>query len=610
MRQDLQFGLRPNDDAERLRENCVMAGNLSHVFWEYYIDFYQQLKAKFRRRYFQLVGLNEYNQFWCLSCFIRPLYATLTMNQPEMLAKNVARIGTQQGIPSTGFHPHTTQVSSPALVLFRKYGSPLEHAILLCDLFLGIGLNSFVCIGTLHSERSAWVITFNNMPLYHAHNPTNVEQENFTDNNVDTAMFRTLSRSRSTKTANRSQTTNSSSLARSSSGRHVPLKISEIIISPPASDDESDDGGYDDAIAFAKQNLTRKVETTTVDHAVGQDVFSLIENVSKKKYVPKKNVKTVVADHHASMAQKNEKTAKTKSTAITMLKKVLVDEKETMQQVLYSSRNSEVATSELQFDSKIPLSLDPNKKVSLWDATTGQCYSISNESNLPPINVGCLFNNRNVWVNLQKYELISCLKWDLDRIHDWFPFLDEEVKETCGPIQCWYSEPTQLSEILQEDSDATPNFVQELCTSLQQYRNDTIGISESPFFSPICKILQEATTKCEAQLQSQSYQLVNSDQHENQPNHQKLLNNVLAWAESEILAVLPDHHSWVGKPYHFYHSNLDEIMHQLVWTGILDCTVPQALYAVGAQIFDYPWGLKSVWVYIGYCTDLFHGTKD
>lgn len=83
------------------------------------------------------------------------------------IAENVARIETNQLIPCS-YHPHTAQVSSfiihshfylcfkiltlqvasPSLVLFRKYGSAIDHAILLCGLFLGIGLNAYVCIGT------------------------------------------------------------------------------------------------------------------------------------------------------------------------------------------------------------------------------------------------------------------------------------------------------------------------------------------------------------------------------------------------------------------------------------------------------------------------------
>lgn len=75
--------------------------------------------------------------------------------------------------------------------------------------------------------------------------------------------------------------------------------------------------------------------------------------------------------------------------------------------------------------------------------------------------------------------------------------------------------------------------------------------------------------------------------------------------EAEILGVLPEHHMWIGKPYHFHHADVDDIMQQLgivpftangiiilsfffaAWTGILDCTIKQALYGIGAQVYPF-----------------------
>ena len=31
--------------------------------------------------------------------------------------------------------------------------------------------------------------------------------------------------------------------------------------------------------------------------------------------------------------------------------------------------------------------------------------------------------------------------------------------------------------------------------------------------------------------------------------------------------MLPAHHSWIGKPYHFHHAEVDEIIQQLGMTG-------------------------------------------
>jgi hypothetical protein len=137
----------------------------------------------------------------------------------------------------------------------------------------------------------------------------------------------------------------------------------------------------------------------------------LIENLSKKKYTAKKKVKPVLADNATSKNQKtNDKKAKMKylsffkytlyniyihstlityrSSAVTMLKNVLTDGKENMQQVLYNSAasgHSGLTASILQFDdSKFPPPPSVPNKVSLWDATTGSILILS-VSNLFPV---------------------------------------------------------------------------------------------------------------------------------------------------------------------------------------------------------------------------------
>lgn len=39
--------------------------------------------------------------------------------------------------------------------------------------------------------------------------------------------------------------------------------------------------------------------------------------------------------------------------------------------------------------------------------------------------------------------------------------------------------------------------------------------------------------------------------------------NITERVDKEILALLPDHHYWHGKPYHFHYSNIDYIFQQL-----------------------------------------------
>ncbi|KAJ1554910.1 hypothetical protein HK405_003744, partial [Cladochytrium tenue] len=50
-------------------------------------------------------------------------------------------------------------VAQPASVLLRRGGSLLEHALLLCDLLLGLGLQAYVAIGKVMQRPYAWVVT-------------------------------------------------------------------------------------------------------------------------------------------------------------------------------------------------------------------------------------------------------------------------------------------------------------------------------------------------------------------------------------------------------------------------------------------------------------------
>lgn len=49
-------------------------------------------------------------------------------------------------LPST-VHMPPLQLCSPSLMLYRGYGSVMEHAILLCSLLLGSGFDAYVCVG-------------------------------------------------------------------------------------------------------------------------------------------------------------------------------------------------------------------------------------------------------------------------------------------------------------------------------------------------------------------------------------------------------------------------------------------------------------------------------
>lgn len=71
-----------------------------------------------------------------------------------------------------------------------------------------------------------------------------------------------------------------------------------------------------------------------------------------------------------------------------------------------------------------------------------------------------------------------------------------------------------------------------------------------------------------------------------------------------IIGLLPDHHSWEGCIFQFNDSDLPNIMEQLIWSGYLDCSIPDALFTIACKIQRRPFGQTSLKLVIGYIYDI------
>jgi hypothetical protein len=71
-----------------------------------------------------------------------------------------------------------------------------------------------------------------------------------------------------------------------------------------------------------------------------------------------------------------------------------------------------------------------------------------------------------------------------------------------------------------------------------------------------------------------------------------------------ILDQLPDHHHWQGCIFQFNDSNVSDVMEQLIWSGILDCTVPDSLYTIACKIQRRPFGMTTLRLVVGYIYDI------
>eukprot|EP01137_Pigoraptor_chileana_P032444 Opistho-2@21804 len=137
--------------------------------WQHMVEFLGDYRASFARRSIRLIGLDEHGAFRPLPCFLRPLSSPLFKGIETLdgLAANVARISTAASdITASGDNLppflwlDTDHTASPATVLARHWGSPLEHALLLCSLFMGRGITAFVAFGHgATGQTQVWVVT-------------------------------------------------------------------------------------------------------------------------------------------------------------------------------------------------------------------------------------------------------------------------------------------------------------------------------------------------------------------------------------------------------------------------------------------------------------------
>ncbi|KAI9218995.1 hypothetical protein BC828DRAFT_387180, partial [Blastocladiella britannica] len=166
-------------------------------FWNYYMTIMDTTRQLFPRRNFAILALDESNTFRPLTCFLRPLKLP---NQPQEkpsrheLARYVAHIpcyspwtplsdathralsklpsavantlhhGTQPLAdayltPVTVAESRFTQVATPASMVARGFGSVMDHAVLLCSLFLGAGSDAYIAFGAIRGRHAVWVVT-------------------------------------------------------------------------------------------------------------------------------------------------------------------------------------------------------------------------------------------------------------------------------------------------------------------------------------------------------------------------------------------------------------------------------------------------------------------
>ncbi|ORZ35634.1 hypothetical protein BCR44DRAFT_37706 [Catenaria anguillulae PL171] len=162
-------------------------------FWNYYTSVIDSTHHLFPRRNYAVLALDECNTFRTLSSFLCPIrlggkytrhdianyvaripfysswtaFSDTTHRQLSKLTSAIANKlhHSTQPLSDSFLHPvvcaesRFTQVATPGSLVSRGFGSVLDHAILLCSLFLGAGHDAYLAIGTTYGKHTVWVIT-------------------------------------------------------------------------------------------------------------------------------------------------------------------------------------------------------------------------------------------------------------------------------------------------------------------------------------------------------------------------------------------------------------------------------------------------------------------
>ena len=195
---------------------------------------------------------------------------------------------------------------------------------------------------------------------------------------------------------------------------------------------------------------------------------------------------------------------------------------------------------------------------------------------LPWARCGCVFNNRNIYINVQTTDLCARMRWTL-RKKDWFRVLSKPAKNKYRyPKPCVPAHPLPVVH-LPQPADKVKVFVSEIVKGIQKYRKDVLYIPVTLFHVGCSKVMQEAGND------PASVSAVLEDERAQLPSG-------VVWGQRRRFKLSTD--------------NATTVVTQLIVTGLLDCSIPDVVYAIAGDYETDSWGTVRAWVHIGYLVEL------
>ena len=609
LRHDLTLGLRAGRTQEQALEARLMAGSsteasssagnskrkptapppkkqleqdiaqvdLGITFYDYLSDFLTPMREQFARLPFRTLALDEYNTFRILTTFLIPMTIPIHLSNANLLGKLVASIplGPSQNPSAFPLPPYSDQVVSPATMLCRGWGSELEHAIFLCDLFLGLKLDAYVACGMRRGIPCFWVVTRTRVKRMIASKLKERQRSNDALSNrlfgrFNVAMIRRFVKPKAPVSLQPTGT------GRKKDGKKAHrTKAANVIFQASGAGAGAGKGteGQGEGEEEGEGDDSEEAEVDGDPSANGDEegfplplplplppVKSIVDETSHSERYPLMEWLWAADVGGDPYTQSNKKVSEG-------------DDSDTL-----GDADSFV---EDKFTVKEPEEGDYHYVTTHWNAVTGEHYGEEGNPSCPYESVGSLFNHRNIWVNVQRDDALERALWDLTLDDCWQACLTADAMAYYGPQECWYPMVDLSVPLSRSLSLETSALLGQVVAGIKNYRKNTLFIPETLFFQPICEALQQAL----------------SSLLETAPGSAKV--SAVSKVNQAVDALLPPGYFYQGHLFMFRSSQPSVILGELLMAGQLSNAIPHCLYVVAVQCCPDILSLEKTMVAIG-----------
>ncbi|GBG31220.1 Coiled-coil and C2 domain-containing protein 2A [Hondaea fermentalgiana] len=236
-----------------------------------------------------------------------------------------------------------------------------------------------------------------------------------------------------------------------------------------------------------------------------------------------------------------------------------------------------------------------NYHVRFWNPTTGRAFEIGELG--APRAVHGVFNHENFWFNVHRSASVERNTWGTigKDPTKWEPFFESEIGRAMGPLQPVYSPPDFALNVAPASRNMkleTKILLSDLVDAISIYRQHELFLPDTLFDAHLSKTLQMELMEA---IPADGTIISRADQVEAFLDSLDCRCGIPSAIKKNVRpGMIPR-----GRMYHFKTSVVQEIMNKLQEVGVLNHTFPGLRYIVAGVVQPMPWGLSSVYLYIG-----------